>query len=77
MSNMRDASVEESFFAGPARADEPLTDARGAAARIAIERAFVAARRRRFARYEMLATALSVLVCMAAFAPALARLLAD
>ena len=62
--------LEESFFSKPAVAedDEPLTDARGAAARAAIEHAFVEARRARLARYVTAATVMAALICVAALA---------
>lgn len=62
------ATLEEEFFSKPVLPDdfEP-TDARGAAAREAIEQAFVAARRARFARYVTLATVTAALLCLAAF----------
>jgi hypothetical protein len=64
-------SLEESFFSKPVvhdEVDEPLTDARGAAARLAIEHAFVEARRARFARYVTAATLMAALICVAALA---------
>jgi hypothetical protein len=63
-----DEQLEESFFSKPVLEpdlDEP-TDAQGAAAHAAIELAFVAARRARFARYVTAATVTAALLCMAA-----------
>jgi Flp pilus assembly protein TadD len=77
MSETDDAGVEDAFFAPRPATDDMVTDARGAAAREIIEQAFVAARRRRFARYVRLATAFSALVCVVALAKTLRRASAE
>jgi tetratricopeptide (TPR) repeat protein len=67
-----DDPVAEEFFSEPRiRVDEPeseATDPRGEAARAAIERAFVRARRARLARYVVGATCAAIVVCAAAVA---------
>lgn len=67
-----DDPVAEEFFSEPRlrvgdTVDEP-TDPRGEAARAAIERAFIRARRARLARYVVGATCAAIVVCAAAVA---------
>src|SRR5947209_2952606 len=65
----RDDVVEEEFFSEPRiKCDDrdERTDPRGEATRELVERAFVRARRARFARYVKGATCVAALICAAA-----------
>ena len=72
-----DDPVAEEFFSEPrlrvGEHEDEATDPRGEAARIAIERAFIRARRARLARYVVGATCAAIVVCAAAVAMTMMR----